>query len=54
MSETNIYEQHLGQVPANYEALTPLNFLERAATVFPNKVAVIHSDANIHRTWAET
>ena len=54
MSETNIYEQHLGQVPANYEALTPLNFLERAAMVFPNKVAVIHSDANIRRTWAET
>ena len=54
MSETNIYEQHLGQVAANYEALTPLNFLERAATVFPNKLAVIHSDANIRRTWAET
>jgi fatty-acyl-CoA synthase len=54
MSETNIYEQHLAQVPANYEALTPINFLERAAIVFPNKLAVIHSDAKLQRTWAET
>ena len=54
MSETNIYEQHLAQVPANYEALTPLSFLERAATIYPNKLAVVHSDANVRRTWAET
>ncbi len=53
MSEpTTIYDQHLDQVPANYEPLSPLTFLERAASVFPNKTAVVHGE--VRRTWAET
>lgn len=52
MSEANIYNQHLGQVPANYAALSPLTFLERAASVFPNRTAVVHGE--VRRTWAET
>lgn len=52
MSATNIYKQGLDQVPANYEALSPLSFLERAATVHPNKLAVVHGD--VRRTWAQT
>ena len=47
-----IYDQHLDQVPANYEPLSPLTFLERAASVFPNKTAVVHGE--VRRTWAET
>ena len=39
---SNIYEQNLDQVPANYAALTPISFLERSAAVYPNKVAVVH------------
>ncbi len=49
---TNIYNQDLEQVSANYEVLSPLTFMERAASVYPNKLAVIHGD--VRRTWAET
>jgi fatty-acyl-CoA synthase len=35
---------HLARNPANFAALTPLNFLARAAAVYPDKVAVIHGD----------
>jgi fatty-acyl-CoA synthase len=33
---------HLAQNAANYAALTPLGFLARAATVYPDKLAVVH------------
>jgi fatty-acyl-CoA synthase len=36
------YAQHLDKTPANYQPLTPLTFLERAASVFPDRVAVVH------------
>ena len=39
---TNIYAQHLDKSPANYQALTPLTFLDRTAAVYPNHTAVIH------------
>jgi fatty-acyl-CoA synthase len=39
-----MYDQHLDKTAANYAALTPLGFLERAAAVFPNKTAVIHGE----------
>ena len=38
----NPFTQHLDKTAANYQALTPLTFLERAAAVFPEHVAVIH------------
>ena len=52
MSEVNIYEQHLEQNAANYEALSPLTFLERSASIYPDKLAVVHGE--VRRTWAET
>ena len=45
------YAQHLDKCAANYQALTPLTFLERAAAVFPNQVAVIHGRRRF--TYAE-
>ena len=45
---TNPFEQALDRGPANYAPLTPLSFLARAATVYPDKPAVIHGD----RTWS--
>jgi len=39
-----MYDQHLDKNAANYAALTPLGFLERAAAVFPDKTAVIHGE----------
>ena len=48
---TNIYEQHLDKVPANHHVLTPISFLERSASVYPNKTAVIHGERR--HTYAE-
>lgn len=47
----NIYMQGLKKVAANYQPLTPLNFLERAAKVFPEHTAIIHG--NSETTYAE-
>jgi len=38
----SIYDTHLDKNPANYQPLTPLSFLERAASVHPERIAVIH------------
>ena len=36
------YDTDLDRNPANFQPLTPLTFLERAATVFPDHPAIIH------------
>jgi len=36
------YEGGLGRTAANHQPLTPLSFLERAASVFPHHTAIIH------------
>lgn len=46
------YEQGLEKASANHVALSPLTFLERAATVYPDRTSVIHGD--VHFTWRET
>lgn len=48
----NIYEQNLAQNQANYTPLSPLTFLERAASVYPNRIALVHSERR--QTWAQT
>ncbi len=48
----NIYEQDLAQCVANYTPLSPLSFIERAASVYPQRTAVIHHDQ--HWTWHQT
>ena len=40
----SIYDTDLDQVGANYVPLTPLSFLQRSSTVYPDKTAVIHGD----------
>src|SRR5215469_10873857 len=37
-----IYDIDLDRNPANFQPLTPLSFLERAAAVFPERTAVVH------------
>jgi len=49
---TDMYEAGLGKNAANFTALTPLMFIERAASVYPTRLAVVHGD--IRRTWKET
>ena len=39
---TNPYDVGLDQNAANYQPLTPLTFLERAALVFPKHTAIVH------------
>ncbi len=45
------YEQGLGKTPANYQPLSPITFLERAASTFPDHRAVVHGDLEF--TYAE-
>ncbi|WP_206957081.1 acyl-CoA synthetase [Trinickia acidisoli] len=49
---THMYEAGLGKNAANFAALTPLMFIERAASVYPTRLAVVHGE--IRRTWQET
>jgi fatty-acyl-CoA synthase len=39
---SSIYDRDLDRNPANYQPLTPVSFLERAAAVFPEQTAIIH------------
>lgn len=39
---SNIYSQSLDKVAANSQPLTPINFLNRSADVYPDKIAIIH------------
>jgi fatty-acyl-CoA synthase len=43
----NAYDTNLDRNPANFQPLTPLTFLERAATVFPDRTAIVHGS----RRW---
>jgi fatty-acyl-CoA synthase len=45
------YDIDLDRNPANFQPLTPLNFLERAASVFPDHVAIIHGP--LQRSYRE-
>ncbi|MGF1551418.1 MAG: acyl-CoA synthetase [Paracoccaceae bacterium] len=38
----NPYDTGLDRTPANHQPLTPLTFLERAASVFPEHTAIVH------------
>jgi len=50
MAKTS-YDTDLDRNPANYQPLTPLGFLERAAAVFPDHTAIIHGP--LRRSYAE-
>ena len=45
------YNHDLERTPANHQPLTPLTFLERAASVFPDHTAIVHG--KLRRTYAE-
>jgi len=48
---TTRYDAGLDKNPANFQPLTPLSFLERAARVFPDHVAIVHGP--LRRTYRE-
>jgi fatty-acyl-CoA synthase len=52
VKQQNQYCTDLDKNPANFTALSPLTFIERAASVYPDRLAVIYGDTR--RSWAET
>jgi fatty-acyl-CoA synthase len=46
------YAKDLDRTPANYVPLTPLGFLERAASVYPERLAIVHG--SLRQSWRET
>jgi fatty-acyl-CoA synthase len=48
---SNPYAQHLDKRPANFQPLSPLPFLERAAAVHPQHIAIVHGTQRV--TYAE-
>lgn len=52
IAQDSVFETNLDKNKANYAALSPTTFMQRAATVYPNRTATVHGE--IRRTWAET
>ena len=48
---THPYARDLDKNAANYTPLSPLSFLERTATVYPERIGVVHG--GLKRTWRE-
>ena len=49
---SNIYKDGLDKTPANYEQLSPLSFIRRAALLYPEHEAVVHG--SMSRCWRNT
>jgi fatty-acyl-CoA synthase len=52
MSDASQYDTDLDKNAANYTQLSPLSFIERAAAVYPERIAQVHGE--IRYNWAET
>jgi len=53
---TSIYDRDLPRNAANYAPLSPLSYLERAAEVYPERLAIVHGQGAqaFRQTWRET
>ena len=49
---TSMYDTDLDRNDANHAPLTPLNFIQRAAEVYPDRLALIHGD--LRQSWGQT
>ena len=52
MARNNQYSKDLDKNPANYTPLSPLTFIERAASVYPLQTAIVYGSTR--RNWSET
>jgi len=52
MTRSNPYEVGLERNPANFVPLSPLSFLERTASVYPDRSALIHGE--LRQNWSKT
>ncbi len=50
-SQSGIYDQDLSRNEANFAPFSPLSFIQRAAEVYPNRLAVVHGP--LKRNWSE-
>ncbi|MGH6631122.1 MAG: AMP-binding protein, partial [Burkholderiales bacterium] len=50
--KSNPFEKDLDKNPANFAPLTPLSFIERTASVYPERLAVVHGARRY--SWKET
>lgn len=48
----SIYDQDLDKCPANYTPLSPVSFLQRTASIYPDRISLIHGPKRF--TWSET
>ncbi len=51
-AKANPFSRDLDKTPANYAPLTPLSFIERAAYVYPERLAVVHGRQRY--SWKQT
>jgi fatty-acyl-CoA synthase len=49
---TSIYDTGLPRTPANFAPLTPLAFVQRAAEVYPERLAIVHG--KLRQSWGQT
>ncbi len=49
---SSIFDQHLPRTAANHAPLSPLDFIERTAQVYPDRLAIVHG--SLRQTWGET
>jgi len=52
MPASHMYVSGLEANHANFVAMSPISFIERAALVYPNKLAVVHGQ--LRQTWGQT
>lgn len=52
---TSIFDRDLPKTSANYAPMSPLSFIERAAAVYPEKLAVVHGPGAqaLRHNWSE-
>ena len=48
---SSIYQQGLDQCPANYSPLSPIDFLQRSAMVYPDRIAIIDEEQQL--SWQQ-
>ncbi len=53
---TSIFDQDMPRTEANHAPLSPLGFIERAARVYPHRLAMVHGRGQdaLRQTWGQT
>ena len=52
MTRSNPYQQGLDKNDANFVALSPLSYIQRAARIYPDRIATVYGE--LRQTWAQT